>query len=123
MKFADQNGNLGLAGFVRDIDKHNQAAIVCGASQMKKMPSSMEKAAGLRNKAEKALRLAEGLNPEDCARLTLYSDDLRLQATELEGQAAAETPSRPSDSDANNRPDGTSSKKGRGGSNDPEPQN
>jgi hypothetical protein len=89
---------------------------------MKTLPNTSQTAARLRDKAEKALRLAAGLQPEDRARLTRFSEDLRLQAAELERQAAGETPSRPRDPGGKDTPAGPGLKKGRGGSNDPEPQ-
>ena len=83
----------------------------------------LEKAAALRDMAKRAVRLAQGLSAGDFQRLTKYSADLGEQATELERQAAADTQRRPaepgSDRDDQHRP---KPKKGRGGSNDPEPQ-
>ena len=89
---------------------------------MEKPPSLLQKAAGLRDKAGKARRLAIGLGQADNARLTQYSEELTKQATELERQAAAATPARPAEPSRDTTKDEHKQKKGRGGSNDPEPQ-
>ena len=84
----------------------------------------LEKAAELRDLARRALRLAAGRRDDDRARLTKYSEELRTQAAELERQAAAVTPPRPSEpggSDGSDIENGQGKKK-RGGSNDPDPQ-
>ena len=62
---------------------------------MDKPPTLLEKAALLKDKAARAIRLAAGLGEADRARLTLYGQELWEQATELERQAAAETQSHP----------------------------
>ena len=83
----------------------------------------LEKAAVLRTKAQQATRLAAGLLPgADEARLTLFSQELRERASELERQAAAEVPSRPAEPIKDASKDSRKSKRGRGGSNDPDPQ-
>jgi hypothetical protein len=73
--------------------------------------------------AKRAVRLAQGLNAGDFQRLTKHSEDLREQAAELVRHATAQTQRRPaepaSDHDDQHGPE---PKKGRGGSNDPEPQ-
>jgi hypothetical protein len=91
---------------------------------MQKPTTLLEQAAALRDKAARALRLAVGLQEDDHARLTRYGEELRKQAAELERRAAAKTPSRPAESDPNrdNNQNGRKPGKGRGGSNDPEPQ-
>jgi hypothetical protein len=89
---------------------------------MKKLLTFLEKAAQLRTQAARALRLALGLSPDDQERLNQFAEELREQAAELERQAAAETPQRPSEPDRNSTLDEQNPKKGRGGSNDPEPQ-
>ena len=96
------------------------AVIGIGYPMAKPIPLLLQ-AATLRDKAGRADRLAVGLPDSDRTRLTQYGATLRDQADELERQAAAESPQRPSeesqDSAATGRP-----KKGRVGSNDPEPQ-
>ena len=89
---------------------------------MKKSGPLLEKAALLRDKAQRALRLASGLSGADEARLKQFSDDLRQEATELEKQAAALIPDRPAEPKRDATKDGPKQKRGRGGSNDPEPQ-
>ena len=66
---------------------------------MEMPPTLLEKAALLRDKAARAIRLAAGLTGADRARLTLYGQELWEQATELERQAEAETPSHPPEPD------------------------
>jgi len=56
---------------------------------MTKASELLEKAAGVRDMAQRALRLAAGLRDADKARLTQYSEELRERANELERQAAA----------------------------------
>jgi hypothetical protein len=84
----------------------------------------LEKAASLRDMAQRALRLAAELNEGDKARLTQYGKELREQADELERQAAAGVPSRPSEpgSSRSGTEKDQSPKKKRGGSDDADPQ-
>ena len=82
----------------------------------------MQEAAHLRDEAERTLRIMRDLSLDtDRARFQDYANELRGRAADLERQAAAETPQRdavPSrDASQDEKP-----KKGRGGSNDPEPQ-
>src|SRR5687768_4470239 len=103
---------------------NNQQAAVVSGRRVMNTAELLEKAAALRDLAKRALRLAEGVNGADFARLTKYAAELREQATELERQAAAEVQPRPTEQDSS--PSGTQNgqqpKKGRGSSNDPEPQ-
>lgn len=85
-------------------------------------PTPLQKAALLRDKASRALRLAAGLQDNDKARLARFSEELREEATELERQAAAQTPPRPAEPSRDATQDEQTPEKGRGGSNDPEPQ-
>jgi len=91
---------------------------------MKRPSALLEEAAALRNKAARALRLAVGLQKPDHTRLTQFGEELRVQAAELERQAAAEAPSRPAEpgSDRAESQNSQKQKKQRGGSNDPDPQ-
>ena len=89
---------------------------------MEKPLTLLEKAALLRDKAARALRLAVGLSAADQARLARFSDELREEATELERQAASETPQRPTEPSRDATKDERKPKRGRGGSNDPDPQ-
>jgi hypothetical protein len=89
---------------------------------MAKLPILLERAAALRDRAAQALRLGIGLSNADQARLTKFSDELREQAAELERQAAAETPNRAAEPSRDGTAEKPKPKKGRGGSNDPEPQ-
>jgi hypothetical protein len=89
---------------------------------MAKQPTLLQNAAELRNKAERAIRLGIGLPAADQERLTQFAEELRERATELERQAAAETPSRPTEPERTDALNAQDSKKKRGGSNDPEPQ-
>lgn len=89
---------------------------------MEKPQALLEKAALLRDKAGRALRLAAGLQDADKARLTQFAVELRDEASELERQAAAETPQRDAEPSRDATDDAPKPKKGRGGSNDPEPQ-
>ena len=82
----------------------------------------IETAAALRDKAEWVLRLAGALTASDQVRLGEFANELREQASELERQAAAQTPQRPAEPGRDATKDGQKPKKGRGGSNDPEPQ-
>ena len=83
----------------------------------------LEKAAVLRTKAEQATRLAAGLLPgADQARITQFGQQLGEEASELERQAGAEMPSRPAEPRRDATKDGPKSKRGREGSNDPDPQ-
>jgi hypothetical protein len=83
----------------------------------------LEKAATLRDMAKRALRLADGLAGPDHDRLYKHGADLRAQATELERQAATETQPRPAEETAGDgQQDRSKQNKGRGGSNDPDPQ-
>jgi hypothetical protein len=61
---------------------------------MEKPAILLQKAALLRDKASRARRLAVVLQDDDKARLTRFSEELAEQATELERQAAAQTPRR-----------------------------
>jgi len=89
---------------------------------LEKAPYLLEKAALLRDKASRALRLATGLQEADKARLTQFAGELRDEAAELERQAAAQTQPRSAEQSRDATKDEHKSKKGRGGSNDPEPQ-
>lgn len=89
---------------------------------MEKIPGPLEKAARLRDEARRAIRLADGQQDAVKARLTQFAVDLREQATELERQAAAQTQPRPAEPSRDATQDEQKPKKGRGGSNDPEPQ-
>ena len=89
---------------------------------MDKPPILLEKAALLRDKANKAVRLASGLQDADKARLTQFAADLREEAMELEREAAGQTPDRPAEPSRDATQDEGKAKKGRGGSNDPDPQ-
>lgn len=85
-------------------------------------PSILIKAALLREKAGRALRLAAGLSDADRARLTKFADELRGQAAKLERQAANETRARPAEPNRDASQDEQKPTKGRGGSNDPDPK-
>jgi hypothetical protein len=89
---------------------------------MLKASALLEKAAELRDMAQRALRLAAGLLDADRLRLTQYGEDLRTQADELERQAAAGTEPRSAEPSRDTTLDKQKPKKGRGASNDPEPQ-
>jgi hypothetical protein len=83
----------------------------------------LEKAARLRDEAQEQLRIAATLSlPDDRAPFKQYADELRKQATELERQAATQTPPRPAEEAGDSQQDRSKQKKGRGGSNDPDPQ-
>jgi hypothetical protein len=58
---------------------------------MEKPSTLPQKAATLRERAARALRLSVGLPVADEARLVRFSEELGDQATELERQVAAET--------------------------------
>lgn len=81
-------------------------------------PSILLKAAFLRDKAGRALRLAAGLQDADRTRLTKFADELQSQAAELERQAVAETRGRPADPPRDASKDERKPTKGRGGPND-----
>lgn len=89
---------------------------------MEKPLTLLEKAARLREEARRALRLADGLQQADQTRLTEYSEEIKKEAAELEKQFAVQTPQRPDDPSRDATKDEQKPKKGRGGSNDPEPQ-
>ena len=91
---------------------------------MEQKPTLLEKAAALRDKATRARRLAVGLQHADQARLEGFAEELRNQATQLERQAAGESPSRPPEprSDRADNQNDHKQKKQSGGSNDPDPQ-
>jgi hypothetical protein len=82
----------------------------------------LEKAAALWDKATRALRLAVGLQDADQARLKQFADELWEQAVDLERQAGAEAPSRSSQPSRDRTQNVQVPKKGRGGSNDRNPQ-
>jgi hypothetical protein len=83
----------------------------------------LEKAARLRDEAQEQLRIAATLSlPDDRASFKQYADELRKQATELERQAAAMSPPRLGELSRDTTKDEPNPKKGRGGSNDPDPQ-
>lgn len=88
---------------------------------LEKPSADLAKASFLRDKAARALELANGLSDADKARLKRLSQELREQATELEHQAAAETPNRSPERGRDRKTVQGPRKKG-GRSNDPEPQ-
>ncbi len=77
----------------------------------------------MRDKAQRALELAPGLSLKaDQTLFTEYADELRQRADELERQAAAQSPNRPAEPGRDATSDEPNPKRGRGGSNDPDPQ-
>lgn len=88
---------------------------------MEKTPSLLQRAALLRDKANRALRLAAGLAAADHARLRQFGESLREEAQELERQAAAQGTPRPRGLSRNATQDDRKPYTERGGSNEPEP--
>jgi len=90
---------------------------------MAKVSDLLKKAADLRDRARRALRLAAGVLGADRARLMQYGEELGQQAAELESEAAAEDPSRPAEPQSGrSRENGRTRSKRRGpGSDDTDP--
>jgi len=67
--------------------------------------------------------MATGVSAQaDRNRLNMFANELRARAAALERQAAAETRQRDAEPSRDTAEDEPKPKKGRGGSNDPEPQ-
>lgn len=88
---------------------------------MEKTPNLVEKAALLRDKANRALRLAAGLGAADQARLRQFGEALRNEARELERQATAQRMPRPPEPRRDTTPYQRQLGAGRFGSSEPEP--
>lgn len=88
---------------------------------MEKNPTLLEKAALLRDKANRAFRLAAGLAAADHARLRQFGEALRQEAQELERQAAAQGQPRPPQPSRDTTRDERKADTRRSGSSEPEP--
>ena len=84
----------------------------------------LEKAAHLRDEAQRQLQIADGLSLQGDRTLFIkYAAELREEAIALERQAAAQTERRPAEENlGDQRLNRQNQAKGRGGSNDPDPQ-
>jgi hypothetical protein len=98
-------------------------AAFCYWFPVAKPPTPLEQAALLRDEAARAHRMATGVSAQaDRDRLNMFANELRARAAALERQAAAETRQRDAEPSRDTAEDEPKPKKGRGGSNDPEPQ-